>query len=281
MVLRIKNGIKQINPYQYAKRDDIKELIIADTVEVIGDGAFSGCTNLEKITWGSSIHTIGRDAFTRCISLESLHLPDSLKWVGGEAFASSGLTYVEFEDNDDVYIENGAFAFCTRLTCAILPNGLNDICGGTFLGCTKLEDVFIPGTVKSIGMMAFDEAAAEEVELPNSIETIYHFAFSKSKLISIAVPNSVLEIRQSAFGHCSDLRSVDIGKSVVCIGRKAFEDCLALSEVTFRSTIIGSIGASVFKGCTNLKRINVPACAMGTYKRLLPKYLHKKLVGFV
>ena len=280
MKLQIKDGTKLINPYQYANRSDIIELIIADTVEEIGDGAFSGCTNLEKITWGSSIHTIGRDAFTRCISLESLHLPDSLKWVGGDAFASSGLTYVEFEDNDDVYIENGAFAFCTRLTCAILPNGLNDICGGTFLGCTKLEDVFIPGTVKSIGMMAFDEAAAEEIELPNSIETIYHFAFNKSKLISIVVPNSVLEIRQSAFGHCSDLRSVDIGKSVVCIGRKAFEDCLALSEVTFRSTTIDFIGANVLKGCKNLKRINVPASAMDKYKSLLRKHLHKKLVGF-
>ena len=280
MILIIKDGTKSIDPYQYAKRDDIKELIIADTVEVIGDGAFSGCTNLEKITWGSSIHTIGRDAFSRCISLESLHLPDSLKWVGGDAFASSGLTYVEFEDNDDVYIENGAFAFCTRLTCAILPNGLNDICGGTFLGCTKLEDVFIPGTVKSIGMMAFDEAAAEEIELPNSIETIYHFAFNKSKLIRIVVPNSVLEIRQSAFGHCSDLRSVDIGKSVECIGRKAFEDCLALTDVTFTRSVIKYIEDGIFDNCTNLKRINVPASAIDTYKRLLPKDLHKKLVGF-
>lgn len=280
MKLQIKEGTKLINPYQYANSKDITELIIADTVEEIGDGAFSGCSNLKKITWGSSVHTIGRAAFAWCISLKLLHLPDSLKWVGDEAFASSGLTYVEFADNDDVYIDNGVFAFCTRLTCAILPNGLKDICGGTFLGCTKLEDVFIPGTVKSIGMMAFGEAGAEEIELPDSIETIYQFAFNKSKLTSIVVPDSVLEIHHSAFGHCSDLRSVDIGKSVVFVGKMAFEDCPALSGATFRSSIIGSIGTYVFKGCKGLKRINVPAIAMDTYKRLLPKHLHKKLVEF-
>jgi hypothetical protein len=50
--------------------------------------------------------------------------------------------------------------------------------------------------------------------------------------------------------------------------------------VTFRSTIISSIGTYVFKGCKNLKRINVPVSAMDQYKRLLPKHLHKKLVEF-
>ena len=101
-----------------------------------------------------------------------------------------------------------------------------------------------------------------------------------SKLTSIVVPNSVFEIHHSAFAQCSDLRSVDVGKSVVCVGKMAFAECPSLNEVTFRSTIIGSIGTYVFKGCKGLKRINVPACAMDQYKRLLPKHLHKKLVEF-
>lgn len=279
-ILSIANGTINILRYQYNNNQDITELIIADTVEEIGDGAFRGCTNLKTITQGSSLHTIGWNAFTRCDSLMSLFLSDSVKRVGSEAFSCSGLTYVEFEDNDDISIKNCAFAFCKRLACAILPNGLKHICGGTFLGCTNLKDVFIPGTVKSIGMMAFSEVAAKQIELPDSVEAIYSNAFAMSKLTSIVVPNSVYEIHPFAFAQCSDLRSVDIGKSVVCVGKKAFEDCSALSEVTFRSTIMGSIGTYVFKGCKNLKRINVPMSAMDTYKRLLPKYLHRKLVGF-
>ena len=258
-ILSIANGTINILRYQYNNNQDITELVIADTVEEIGDGAFRGCTNLKTITQGSSLHTIGWNAFTRCDSLKSLYLSDSVKRVGSEAFSCSGLTYVEFEDNDDISIKNCAFAFCKRLACAILPNGLKHICGGTFLGCTNLEDVFIPGTVKSIGMMAFSEVAAKQIELPDSVEAIYSNAFAMSKLTSIVVPNSVYEIHPFAF---------------------AFEDCSALSEVTFRSTIMGSIGTYVFKGCKGLKRINVPVSAMDTYKRLLPKYLHRKLVGF-
>ena len=57
-------------------------------------------------------------------------------------------------------------------------------------------------------------------------------------------------------------------------------DGVKKNEVTLRSTIIDPIGKCAFKGCKNLKRINVTASAMDAYKRLLPKYLHRKLVGF-
>ena len=145
--LVIKKGTKQIDPHQYEGRLDIEELIIADTVEVIGEAAFYGCSKLKKITWGKRVHTIGRDAFYKCVSLELLHPPRSVKLVEVCAFAlCSGLTYVEFEDSDGVEIENNVFTNCTGLTCAILPEGLKTIYEETFSGCTKLEDVFIPST---------------------------------------------------------------------------------------------------------------------------------------
>ena len=281
ITLKIQEGTKTIAPFQYEGNLDIEELIIADTVEEIGEAAFYGCSNLKKITWGKRVHTIGRDAFYKCVSLELLHPPRSVKLVEVCAFAlCSGLTYVEFEDNDGIEIENNVFTNCTGLTCAILPEGLKTIYEETFSGCTKLEDVFIPSTVTGIGIMAFCGIGAKEIELPDSIEVIGMFAFYKSKLTSVVMPNSVLTIEGAAFGHCNYLERVEVGDSVVCIGRNAFENCSVLSEVTFKSTIIGSIGTSVFKGCKNLKRINVPVSAMDTYKRLLPKYLHRKLVEF-
>ena len=279
--IEIKQGTKQIDPHQYEGRLDIEELIIADTVEVIGEAAFYGCSNLKKITWGKRVHTIGRDAFYKCVSLELLHPLRSVKLVEVCAFAlCSGLTYVEFEDNDGIEIENNVFTNCTGLTCAILPEGLKTIYEETFSGCTKLEDVFIPSTVTGIGIMAFCGIGAKEIELPDSIEVIGMFAFFNSKLASVSIPNSVSTIGDSAFGHCHNLERVEVGDSVVCIGKKAFENCTMLGEVTFRSAIIGSIGDYIFKKCKKLKRINVPAGAMNAYKRMLLTYLHKKLVEF-
>ena len=281
MVLKIKKGTKQIDPHQYEGRLDIEELIIADTVEVIGNGAFQGCINLKKITWGANVHSIGNYAFLHCRSLKTLYLPNSIKCIGHVAIGyCTGLYYVEFEDDNEVEIWTSVFVFCTGLVCIILPNRYKRIHEFSFCGCSKLEDVFIPGSVTGIGYGAFQGVAAEEIELPDSIETIDRCAFSNSKLTRIVIPDSVLAIGESAFELCDDLRSVEISKSVVCIRKKAFENCSVLSEVTFKSTIIGSIGTSVFKGCKNLNRINVPVSAMDTYKRLLPKYLHRKLVGF-
>ena len=190
-------------------------------------------------------------------------MPNSIDRIEILAFGyCTGLSYVEFEDNNEVDIWSGAFANCWELTCVILPNGIKHISGFSFGGCPKLEDIFIPGTVTGIGVMAFCGVAAEQIDLPDSIKNIDSQAFYNSKLTSVSIPNSVLTIDESAFGLCYGLKSVEIGDSVVCIGSKAFEDCHALSEVTFRSTIIGSIGTYVFKGCKNLKRINVPASAM-------------------
>ena len=279
--LKIKEGTKKIDSYQYKDRKDIEELIIADSVEEIGASAFSGCFNLKKITWGKRVHTIGRDAFYKCVSLELLHLPESIGWVGSHAFASCfSLAYVEFDDGDYVEIESAAFTGCTGLICAILPNGLRYICGETFSGCTKLEDIFIPDTVTSIDNSAFLGVAARQIEISYLIDSIEDLAFSHAQLTSVIILDSVIAIGRSAFGHCNDLRSDDIGETVVYIGKMAFAECPSLNEVTFRSTIIGSIGTYVFKGCKGLKRINVPVSAMDTYKRLLPKYLHRKLVEF-
>lgn len=128
--------------------------------------------------------------------------------------------------------------------------------------------------------MAFCGVAAEQIDLPDSIKNIDSQAFYNSKLTSVSIPNSVLTIDESAFGLCYGLKSVEVGDSVVYIGKMAFAECPSLNEVTFRSTIIGSIGTYVFKGCKGLKRINVPVSVMDTYKRLLPMHLHKKLVEF-
>ncbi len=281
MVINIKEGTKIITAKQFAGNVEITELVIANTVEEIGEGAFSKCHNLKKITWGKHVRTIGKGAFSKCTSLVSLHLPKSIKRVEKQAFAfCSSLAYVEFSDKKDIYIGQGAFANCTGLIYAILPIGLKGISNELFSKCTNLSDVFIPGTVTNIGYNAFYDATTGQIDLPDSLVAIDMHAFYRSKLTSVVIPDGVMRIDLEAFRKCCNLRCVDIGKSVSFISDEAFEDCPALSEVTFRSARIHYIGKAVFKCCKNLKRINVPASAIDKYKILLPKHLHKKLVGF-
>ncbi|MBP1926917.1 putative repeat protein (TIGR02543 family) [Sedimentibacter acidaminivorans] len=63
-------------------------------VKVIGDGAFTSCTNLTKVILPDSITSIGISAFSSCTSLKEVVIPNSVTSIGDYAFAGSGLTEI-------------------------------------------------------------------------------------------------------------------------------------------------------------------------------------------
>ena len=65
------------------------------------------------------------------------------------AFARSSVTKVTVPDS--VTALNGAFAYCTTITEAILPQTLSYIGSAAFSDCTQLQTIIIPDSVTSIG----------------------------------------------------------------------------------------------------------------------------------
>mgnify|MGYP003315693813 CR=1 FL=1 len=57
-------------------------VIIDNSVETIGYGAFLGCSDLTHVTIGDSMETIGSRAFARCSSLNHLTNPNTVKTNG-------------------------------------------------------------------------------------------------------------------------------------------------------------------------------------------------------
>jgi hypothetical protein len=64
---------------------------IPDSVKIIGDGAFAGCSRMAAITFGKSVTKIGWDAFLDCSGLFLFELPDSVTQIGESAFAGCGM----------------------------------------------------------------------------------------------------------------------------------------------------------------------------------------------
>ncbi len=56
-------------------------------VTVIRDGAFSGMTELERLTIGDSLVRIGEGAFSDCTSLRIINIPNSMREIGEYAFS--------------------------------------------------------------------------------------------------------------------------------------------------------------------------------------------------
>ena len=54
-----------------------------------------------------------------------------------------------------VYIRNGAFLNCDKLTSVEIPEGVTRICANAFEGCANLTGVKFPATLRVIGLQAF------------------------------------------------------------------------------------------------------------------------------
>lgn len=161
---------------EYAEDKTVTEIVLPEGMTAIGDGAFSGCCNLERINLPEGLRTIGDGAFLNCISLTVPPLPVSLTRIGDGAFGGclkvkrfrqsgkngrytvrGGCIYGP--DNElvqypagrtDYYFEvpertegirDLAF-FGNRMLYSIgLNDSLDRISGRSFIGCPNLEEV--------------------------------------------------------------------------------------------------------------------------------------------
>ena len=215
----------------YLNGDEVKDLVIPNSVTSIGSSAFEGCSSLTSVTIPNSVKTIGQHAFRYCSGLTSIAIPNSVETL-----------------------MQGAFSRCTGLTSISFGNSLQIIGAYAFDYSESLVSVTIPNSVTSIGEGAFDRCGRlVSVTIPNSVTEIGNYAFRYcSSLTSVNIPNSVTSISSSAFRYCSSLTSVNIPNSVTSIGERAFSDCSSLTSVTIPNSVT-SIGAYAFNNCRRVK----------------------------
>ena len=88
------------NPLYYAKHlyvngQEVKDLVIPNSVTNIGGYAFYNCSSLTSVTIPESVTSIGDNAFNYCSNMKSLTIPESVTNIGNGAFYNcSSLTSV-------------------------------------------------------------------------------------------------------------------------------------------------------------------------------------------
>ena len=113
----------------------------------IGQGAFCGCQNIKNILLPNSLKNISGSAFDGCISLEKITIPDSVTSIGQGAFSGcSSLTSIAIPDS---VTSIGGFAFtsCISLTSVVIGNSVRNIGTYAYVNCRSLTDVYYRGTV--------------------------------------------------------------------------------------------------------------------------------------
>ena len=207
----------------------LKEVIILDGCESIGECAFINCMYLKSIALPNCLTNIGDFAFSGCRSLASITLPDSVTSIGVRAFEECFSLAIFCESESKLsgmypayYYSNTPFIWGYTGEKGIY-NGLS------YAVCKKDGKPYIT-------IYGYDKTSTE-IEIPEtingiSVTTIANSAFYKcSSLTSIVIPDSVTSIGEGAFSNCSSLTSIEIPNSVISIEKDAFSGCNSLASI--------------------------------------------------
>ncbi len=180
----------------------IRSVVLPQTLKKLGDGVFSGCTQLESITLPASLTEIGDYLFAQCPALETVVLPDNMKSIGAYMFAGcTALTTINLGRVES--IGEYAFTSCSSLTTVDLSS-LTTVDTGAFAS-TSLSGRISAPHLKTVGDYAFQETSLLAFDAP-VLTSIGDAAFQNNRTLTMFVFSSDLEkIGTMAFNGCTAL----------------------------------------------------------------------------
>lgn len=251
---------------EVTNREVLSSTCVGNCVNIIGDGAFSGCTILSDARIPSTVASIGDRAFYNCPMLLDASIPDSVTSIGDCAFSGcTSLNRINLP-NHLTHLGEEAFAYAKNFSSINIPLTLTSIPINCFRECDGLYNANIPNSVISIGDFAFYQCSSlTNINNGSGIRSIGFGAFRDcSGLTSVDLP-SIITIDEMAFYYCSGLTSVTLGSGVTSIGASVFYNCSGLTSVTVNAIVPPELGNRAFYN-TNDCPIYVPSQSVNSYK---------------
>ena len=132
----------------------------------------------------------------------------------------------------------------------------------------EFNKVVIEYGVTSIGNHAFSNSKMTNITIPNSVKSIGKFAFlSCTNLKDIIVPDGITSIEEGVFYDCKIVESIDLPDTITNIDYCAFKGCTKLESITIPESVT-EIGNMVFDGCSNLTIYGNPSTYAETYANI-------------
>lgn len=207
-------------------KDKITKVVIEEGITAVLGGfgnssANEVCKNLTTVELPESVTDIGTNAFANCTSLTDVDFSKctNLKHLdGAEQWEFANCTSLkEIDLSNCTKLEKiwaGGFEGCTNLEKVILPNTIKTIDDEAFRDCSKLTTIELPDSLTYIGKHAFrNDTALKNINL-NKVQTIRESAFWNSGLTEIYLPESLTRIDSGAFGLCNNLKKISGGKGI-------------------------------------------------------------------
>lgn len=285
--INIGSGINTIGKMYFSGAEYLEKLTLSESVTVIKDEAFEGCTSLYEIDGiiNNDIE-VARSAFEDCqfiennngilvmgntlvvadptYYVENITIPSNVTKIKSEAFIDyESLQTITFEGNL-TSIGDRAFSGCSNLTTITFADNtsLTTIGNSAFSGCSNLNSINVPHTVTSWGTNIFNGC----ISLPVVGDYIM-----PCKHVIVGVKNT-------------GKSEYTIGEDVTYIADNAFIDCDNVQKIycyaekapTSATPLLGNYNSYILyvnDGCENdfitkwkvkLDRINTTKVAIGS-----------------
>lgn len=288
------SGLKEIGDYAFSAANLSGEVILPQSVEILGKGAFRG-TACTKFTFeaGSKMTAMGDSVFANCGKLTEVEnfpsgitkIPDSsfmsdkvlakvtyaapekMTGIGASAFSGcevlvSDASYSPITENM-VTIGASAFMGCKgeQFTTVTIPASVTKLEQNTFANCLSLATVTFTNTesVTEIAAKCFaNDGALTECELPAKLEVLGDSAFGATALTHVRIPVTLREAKQP-FSKCQQIGQIEWEEGLTKVIDNLFQNMESSLKVDFQNQIteIGNhaFDSSLITGITGTNKL--------------------------
>lgn len=216
----------------------VGELILPESLEVIGWGAFEGCRGLYgELHLPENLKEMGQAAFSGMVNMVgSIEIPQQITRIEENTFSNSGFNGTLTLHDGITSIGAGAFSGTPLKGELHLPKNLEVISDNSFNGCDFSGTLVLPKTLRQIGDRAF--------------------AYNWRLMGVLDIPEGVLSIGAGAFAKCRSLDGVIFPESLESIKYEpswyedggAFQDCFGIGRIVCKGTIPAYVQDGSFNG---------------------------------
>ncbi len=268
----IPNTITTIGNNAFASCEALISVNLPNSVISLGTSVFSGCTALTSVNIPTSIKNIPNSTFNGCSALESITIPNYVESIGEYAFYScNNLTTIIIERYSQLKtIGNYAFAYC-KLTSIETPASLTTIGERAFYYCSSLEYISIEnnGSLESIGSNAFIYCTKLlNITIPNTVKTIGSGAFSQCSLLTI-----FCEAKSKPDGFNSNWNSSNCLVVWDSLDTRVLEDGSIYATINGIRYSLKDDKATVLRQLGDLRTVNLPSSVSYNGKEYVVSYI--------
>lgn len=274
-----------ISRYAFAG-SNLTSMTFGSNVTTVGASAFEGCLSLRNI-YGedSGWISVQNNTFKNCSMLKNIYLPSTVTMLlsnvvdGCTALEAiwcyattppsvTASTFTNMAADVTLYVPYKSLSAYQSSTWANYFRNILPIDTPVTYACQSIDSQganYNPALQEYLydSGIASNSGYTTTTEALNLTEIEARGLEGKTNLTSLVnilsnFPNLV-KINNNAFRNCTNLRNVDIPRSVTYLGATAFEGCTSLVNCYMDNSQIDKLHASTFVGCSALTTVTLPS----------------------